>query len=68
MVGTGGRENEQAAEKLEALPALVQQALAHALEYLKTFGLEAVLRQSCAFRPFSEANEMTLSPNALRCV
>jgi len=50
------------------LPPLVQQALAHALEYLKQFKLEAVLAQSCAFRPFSQANEISLSPNALRYV
>lgn len=52
--------------KTEELPPLVLQALGYALDYLKEFHLEAVLRQSCAFRPFSRANEISLSPNALR--
>lgn len=41
------------------------QALAHALDYLKPFGLDAVLRCSAAFRPFSARGELALSPNAL---
>ena len=41
------------------------QALAHALDYLKPFGLDAVLRCSAAFRPFSACGELALSPNAL---
>ena len=49
------------------LPGLVLQALAHALDYLRPFGLEAVLRLGATFRPFSAAQEMQLSPNALRC-
>ena len=52
---------------IEELPELVLRAFAHALDYLKPFGLEAVLRLSSSFRRFSEANEITLSPNALRC-
>ena len=41
------------------------QALAHALDYLKPFGLDAVLRCGAAFRPFSARSELALSPNAL---
>lgn len=41
------------------------QALAHALDYLKPFGLDAVLRCGAAFRPFAAAGELQLSPNAL---
>ena len=48
------------------LPGLVLQALAHALDYLRPFGLEAVLKLGAAFRPFSSKREMQLSPNALR--
>lgn len=48
------------------LPGLVLHALAHALDYLRPFGLEAVLRLGATFRPFSAKQEMQLSPNALR--
>lgn len=57
-----------AVEAVMALPNLVLQALAHALDYLKPFGLEAVLRLGANFRPFHTAEEMHLSPNALRYV
>jgi DNA mismatch repair protein MSH3 len=48
-----------------ALPPLVLRALAHALDHLRPFGLEAVLRAAPAFREFSAARELALSPNAL---
>ena len=51
---------------LETLPPLVMQALAHALDYLKQFQLEAIVQQKSAFKPFSEADELSLSPNALQ--
>ena len=63
---TGVAHTFMAEEALEKLPPLVLRALAHALDYLKQFHLEAIVRQKCAFRPFSEANEMTLSPNTLQ--
>ncbi len=62
----GGLEQSAAELKVDELPGLVVQALAHALDYLREFNLEAVLQQSCAFRPFSQAHEIALSPNALR--
>ena len=65
MIGGGGGSRADA-EELEKLPPLVLQALAHALDYLKPFGLEAVLRMGASFREFSSAHEMNLSPNALR--
>ncbi len=49
------------------LPGLVLQALAHALAYLRPFGLEAVLRLQATFREFSAKCQMRLLPNALRC-
>eukprot|EP00884_Botryococcus_braunii_P017424 jgi/Botrbrau1/4365/Bobra.105_2s0012.1 len=55
-----------AVEAVMALPKLVLQALAHALDYLKPFGFEAVLRLGANFRPFHTAHEMHLGPNALR--
>ena len=42
------------------------QALAHALDYLQPLKMEGVLRMGATFRPFNEAHEMSLSPNALR--
>ena len=48
-----------------ALPPLVLQALAHALDYLKAFNLEAVLRVGAAFHPLQSVHEMSLSPNTL---
>lgn len=63
--GTAGRAD---AEEVTKLPPLVLQALAHALDYLKPFGLETVLRMGANFREFSSAHEMSLSPNALRLV
>lgn len=53
---------------MDDLPSLVLVAMAHALDYLQQFNLQAVLRQRCAFRHFREANEISLSPNALRPV
>ena len=52
--------------RLAKLPGLVLRALAHVLEFVKPFGLEAVLRLGAAFRPFNAFHEMSMSPNALR--
>lgn len=49
------------------LPALVVQALAHALDYVRPLHMEAVLRYGASFKPFHDAHQMSLSPNALRC-
>ena len=65
---TGDTEGSKADLEIEKLPPLVMQALAHALDYLTEFQLEAIVRQKCTFKPFNEANEMALSPNALQCV
>ena len=48
-----------------ALPPLVLQALAFAVDYLKPFGMEAVLQMSNSFRPFNTRQEMALSANTL---
>jgi DNA mismatch repair protein MSH3 len=48
-----------------ALPPLVLRALAHALDYLRPFGLDGVLRLGPSFREFSAAAELALSPNTL---
>lgn len=53
------------AEAVQALPPLVAVALAHALDYLRSFKSEAALRQCVSFRPFTDARSMRLSPNAL---
>ena len=67
VLGKDGNAAAPAALKaVLELPGLVVQALAHALDYLRPFGLQAVLRLGAAFRPFSAQHEMTLSPNALR--
>ncbi len=47
------------------LPPLVLQALAFAVDYLKPFGMEAVLQMSNSFRPFNTCQEMALSTNTL---
>lgn len=47
------------------LPPLVLRALAHALDHLRPFGLEAILRLGASFREFSKVQELSLSPNAL---
>jgi hypothetical protein len=47
------------------LPPLVLQALAFAVDYLKPFGMEAVLQMSNSFRPFNTGQEMALSANTL---
>lgn len=49
-----------------AMPDIVLQALALALQYLRQFGLEDVLRLGASFRPFAGQSEMNLSPNALQ--
>ena len=47
------------------LPPLVLQALAFAVDFLKPFGMEAVLQMSNSFRPFNTRQEMALSTNTL---
>eukprot|EP00897_Mesotaenium_endlicherianum_P004644 jgi/Mesen1/4207/ME000219S03329 len=68
--GEEGEEEEpradQGLEAVMAMPDLVVQALALALQYLRQFGLQQVLRFGASFRPFAGDNEMSLSPNALR--
>ena len=51
-----------------ALPGLVQQALAHVLEYLKAFGQQTVLRLGSRFQRMQSHMEMALSPNTLQSV
>lgn len=53
-------------ETVLQLPSVVLRALAAAIDYLKAFHLEGVLRLAGAFRPLEVQREMTLSPNALR--
>ena len=65
--GKGGAADAGAADAVAQLPGLVLQALAHALDYLRPFGLEAVLRLQATFREFSAKSQMRLLPNALRC-
>ncbi len=55
-----------ALEIVLALPLLVIQALAFAIDYLKPFGMEAVLQMSATFRPFHSQQEMSLSTNTLQ--
>ncbi len=62
----GATEEAGALTAVEQLPPLVLQALAHALDYLQPLKMEGVLRMGATFRPFNEAHEMSLSPNALR--
>lgn len=57
---------EGALEIVLALPPLVIQALAFAIDYLKPFGMEAVLQMSTSFRPFNSQQEMSLSTNTLQ--
>eukprot|EP00898_Chlorokybus_atmophyticus_P006111 jgi/Chlat1/6500/Chrsp45S05988 len=64
----GEEQGEEASSTLAAvleLPQLVLKALTMALNYLRQFGLEEVLRNHATFRSFASAAEMTLSPNAL---
>lgn len=65
----GGSSSSGGGAALDAalqLPPLVLRALAHALDHLRPFGLQAVLRQGASFRPFSAVAELSLSPNTLR--
>ena len=57
--------DQRALDTAMALPPLVLQALAHALDYLKAFSLETVLRVGAAFQPLHSVHEMSLSPNTL---
>ena len=56
---------EGALDTVLALPHLVIEALAFAIDFLKPYGMEAVLRMSASFRPFNTQHEMSLSPNTL---
>lgn len=53
-------------EALQQLPGLAASALAHAVDYLRSFNSEGVLQQCASFRPFQDARSMALSPNALQ--
>jgi DNA mismatch repair protein MSH3 len=57
-----------ALDGVSALPSLVLRAMAHLLQYLRPFGLAAVLRLGSQFQPWESAQEMRLSANTLRCV
>lgn len=57
-----------ALEAVRALPPLVQRALAHLLDHLRPFGLQAVLRLGSSFQEWAAAQEMRLSANTLRWV
>lgn len=65
--GGGGEARAVALAAVRALPPLVLRALAHLLDYLRPFGLEAVLRLGAAFQPWDQVQEMRLSANTLRC-
>ena len=54
-----------AALRLQSQP-LVLRALAHALDYLRPLGVDAVLRQGASFRPLTAVTELALSANALQ--
>ena len=62
----GGSEESAALQAVMQLPELVVQALAHALDYVRPLHMEAVLRYGASFKPFHDAHQMSLSPNALR--
>ncbi|KAI7838548.1 hypothetical protein COHA_007691 [Chlorella ohadii] len=57
-----------ALEAVRRLPPLVLRGLAHLLDHLKPFGLEAVLRLGASFQEWTAAAEMRLSANTLRWV
>lgn len=54
-----------ACSAVRALPPLVAVAVAHALDYLRSFKSEAALRHCASFRPLTDARSMRLSPNTL---
>ncbi|KAL0026611.1 hypothetical protein WJX77_010338 [Trebouxia sp. C0004] len=62
----GGSEESAALQAVMQLPEVVVQALAHALDYVRPLHMEAVLRYGASFKPFHDAHQMSLSPNALR--
>lgn len=64
----GPSASAAALEAVQALPPLVLRALAHLLDYLRPFGLQAVLRLGASFQPWATAQEMRLSANTLRWV
>lgn len=57
-----------ALEAVRRLPPLVLRSLAHLLDHLRPFGLEAVLRLGASFQEWATAAEMRLSANTLRWV
>ena len=57
-----------ALDAVRRLPPLMLRALAHLLEHLRPFGLEAVLRLGATFQQWDTAAEMRLSANTLRWV
>ena len=59
-------EESAALKAVMQLPPLIVQALAHALDYVRPLHMEAVLRYGASFKPFHDAHQMSLSPNALR--
>ena len=63
---SGGAEESAALQAVMQLPPLIVQALAHALDYVRPLHMEAVLRYGASFKPFHDAHQMSLSPNALR--
>ena len=65
LSGRDAAGDQRALDTAMSLPPLVLQALAHALDYLKAFSLETVLRVGAAFQPLHSVHEMSLSPNTL---
>ena len=57
-----------ALKAVRRLPPLVLRGLAHLLDHLRPFGLEAVLRLGASFQEWATAAEMRLSANTLRWV
>lgn len=59
--------NEAQGRAAGALPPLALRALAHALDHLRPFHLEGVLRWGAGFQQLNTQAELALSPNTLRC-
>ncbi len=68
LAAAGGAAPAGALEAVRRLPPLVLRGLAHLLDHLKPFGLEAVLRLGASFQEWATAAEMRLSANTLRWV
>ncbi|KAL6770467.1 hypothetical protein ACKKBF_B31365 [Auxenochlorella protothecoides x Auxenochlorella symbiontica] len=58
--------NEAQGRAAGALPPLALRALAHALDHLRPFHLEGVLRWGAGFQQLNTQAELALSPNTLR--